>query len=224
MSYNQFGFPPVTPVVKNLIIINVLFFVATLFVGVNFNIDLRGILGMRAFFADNFQPFQIATYMFMHGDFWHIAINMFVLWMFGSALEQHWGAKRFLFFYLFTGLGAAFVYSMYNFWEYYPAISQLKAIGQFDAALFNKLPPVVGASGAVYGLLMAYGTLFPNHEIQLYFFIPMKAKFFVVLIIIFELFTGIQNNPGDNVAHFAHLGGMLFGLILLWWWYGLKRR
>ncbi len=222
MSYNQFGFPPVTPVVKNLIAINILFFAFSFFMAVNFNIDLCRILGMRAWFADNFQPFQIATYMFMHGDFMHIAINMFVLWMFGSALEQTWGPKRFLFFYLFTGLGAAFVYSMYNFWEFYPTISELKATGQFDKALFNGLPPVVGASGAVFGLLMAYGTLFAEREIYLYFFIPMKAKVFVFLIILFELYRGFQNNPADNVAHFAHLGGMFFGIILLWWWYGRK--
>ncbi len=262
----QLGFPPLTEVVKNLVIINVLFFIATLVFAGNFGINLRQILGLHLWFTDNFQPFQIVTHMFMHGDSMHILFNMFMLWMFGSMVELRWGPKRFLFYYLFTGLGAALLYSLIGMWDIYPTLNvmdqfiekptleHLKLLAGTDSqyffanfkngitelasngsnesvlnaqsivreyrqSLLDILPPVVGASGAVYGLLLAVGMLFPNQTVLVYFLFPIKMKYLVIIMGVFEFYLGIQNNPADNTAHFAHLGGMLFGLILLMYWH-----
>jgi len=269
---NRFGILP--PVVKNLLIINGLFYLATLALGKAFNIDLINILGLHYIGAPDFAPYQYVTYMFMHSatNFWHIFFNMFALWMFGNTIENVWGSKKFLIYYIITGLGAAVVYT---FWIGYEIGPTMRAIDHFlnnptlegfaafrnsdyfqmasadisnnfnafvdtynrliatdkSAALqetvnfmsqykedYLNAHTVVGASGAVYGILLAFGMMFPNSIIYLYFAIPVKAKWFVLGFGLLELYSGISNQPGDNVAHFAHLGGMLFGLILILYW------
>lgn len=181
---------------KNIIIINTLLFLATQFVRA-FNWD---ILGMYYWQTNDFKLFQIITYMFMHANLSHIFFNMFAVFMFGGVLERFWGAKKFLFYYFFTGIGAAIVQQLV--WYY---------TGNFNGV-------TIGASGAVFGLLIAYGMMFPNEKIYLYFAIPIKAKFFIIIYGIVELSLGVANLSGDNVAHFAHLGGLIFGLILMLYW------
>jgi membrane associated rhomboid family serine protease len=207
MSYFQPTRPNAMPtIVKNLIIINVLFFIATL-VFEGQGIDLIRYLGMFPVQSDYFMPHQVVTHMFMHGGWQHILFNMFALWMFGSPLENVWGPKRFLEFYMITGLGAAFLHQGVTAYEIYS--------GNYDPLLFG---PVVGASGAVFGILTAFGMLYSNSLIYLYFAIPVKAKYVVSGLIIYELYRGFANNPNDNVAHFAHLGGALIAFILIKYW------
>jgi membrane associated rhomboid family serine protease len=272
--YSPTGFGFLPPVVKNIIIINILFFVATFVVGNAGHIDLTDYLGLHYFAAQKFAPYQFITYMFMHGNFSHIFFNMFALWMFGSVLEQVWGPKKFLLYYIITGIGAALVHYLVFYFQITPVISSIDAFlahpdiatlqqfasnhqfivsessGDFSLAFdsfkqnyitlqqdpgnmqamqesvnfitlyrehFLDLPVVVGASGAIYGLLLAFGMLFPNSLIYLYFFIPIKAKWFVIIFGIIELVSGFYDQ-GSNVAHFAHLGGMIFGFFLIIYW------
>ena len=271
MTYEQFrptGFSMLPLVVKNLLILNGLFYLATLGLGAAYHIDLIDILGLHYVTADKFQPYQFITYMFMHGSFMHLFFNMFALWMFGYILENVWGPKRFLIYYFVTGIGAAIVhYAIFYFQlqplqdaiNHYlanPGHEQLTAflnsggvdgsyeplrqfivkynsllntdsqqaielstefMMQYKTDLLN-MPVVVGASGAVFGILLAFGMMFPNTMIYVYFAIPVKAKWFVMIYGALELFSGVYNAQGDNVAHFAHLGGMLFGFILLMIW------
>ncbi|MGQ9847327.1 MAG: rhomboid family intramembrane serine protease [Bacteroidales bacterium] len=262
--YSPSGFRLMPPVVKNILIINGLLFLATYIFAGKFNLDLTNYLGLFYFKSTYFEPYQILTHMFMHGNFMHIFSNMFALWMFGSAIENIWGSKRFAFYYLFTGLGAAALHlliSWYRFNGLEQAIIAYKnspSPETFTHIIVNHFPeyqlqlndfisswslfrndhgfvlesfrfldhqyltrinvPTVGASGAVFGLLLAFGMMFPNSLIYLYFLVPIKAKYFVILYGFFELYSGIMNQPGDNVAHFAHLGGMLFGIILILFW------
>ena len=241
MSYERYtpsGFGFLPPVVKNLLIINVLFFLATEVLRPTMNIDLTDILGLHYFAAQKFEPYQFITYMFMHGGFSHILFNMFALWMFGTVLEQVWGPKKFLLYYVITGIGAALVHYLVFYFEITPVLNSidgflanpdLATLQQFATnhkfnlsrssdeleqafnafqlnyrtlqqdpnsmqamqesvnfvALYREhflnLPVVVGASGAIYGLLLAFGMLFPNSLIYVYFFIPMKAKWFVII-------------------------------------------
>jgi membrane associated rhomboid family serine protease len=202
-------------------------------------IDLVKLLGLFIPQSEYFRPHQLVSYVFMHGSFEHIAFNMFALWMFGNSLENVWGGKRFLVYYMLTGLGAGLIHLGVLEWQYFSAIQQLPAemiemvrsegmealqLGQNyideDLAALNRVlnVPTVGASGAVFGLLLAFGMMFPNVEIYLYFLFPIKAKYFVIGYGLLELFSGVSNRPGDNVAHFAHLGGMLVGFILLKYW------
>lgn len=231
MSYNSYrpgGFSILPEVVKNLLIINGLFFLITIVVGERFNIDLNQILGLHYPKSEAFKPYQIVTYMFMHGNFTHILMNMFALWMFGNNIENYWGGKRFLIYYIITGLGAAVThYIVLYFTTIAPAMAEINALeamgsiqdaDAFRATFYDSIPPVVGASGAVFGLLLAFGMMFPEQMIYIYFAIPIKAKYFVILYGLIELFTGIYNSNADNVAHFAHLGGMLFGFILIKYW------
>jgi membrane associated rhomboid family serine protease len=231
MNYNNYrpgGFSLLPEVVKNLLIINGIFFLITIVVGNRFNIDLNQILGLHYPQSDAFKPYQIVTYMFMHGNLTHILMNMFALWMFGTNIENYWGGKRFLTYYLITGLGAAAIhYIVIYFVDVYPKLQLINnalAEGQiietesYKTIIYNSIPPVVGASGAVFGLLLAFGMLFPEQMIYIYFAIPIKAKYFVILYGLFELFTGVYGSSADNVAHFAHLGGMLFGFILIKYW------
>jgi membrane associated rhomboid family serine protease len=252
------------PVVKNLLIINGLTFLATITLYSKFGVDLTNILGLHYIESPNFRWYQFITHMFMHGNFTHIFSNMFALWMFGTAIENYWGSKRFLYYYLFTGLGAAtlhmfvsylrfndmhnailaykntpspesFSYVILNYfpefkyefssfleqWSYFrydPIFVQesFKAIDHLYMSSINI--PTVGASGAVFGILLAFGVMFPNSLIYVFFMLPIKAKYFVILYGFFEFYSGIMNQPGDNVAHFAHLGGMIFGLILILYW------
>lgn len=249
---NKFAILP--PVVKNLLIINGLFFLAALGVGAAFKFDLNNLLGLHYIGAENFRPFQYVTYMFMHStqNFSHILFNMFALWMFGNTLENVWGSKKFLIYYLVTGLGAGIIYTFWIHFQLAPTLDIIDAFlnnpslpsfyarfgtdhnflqGDSTQALqasinyaeefrynFLNTHTVVGASGAVFGILLAFGMMFPNSVIYLYFAIPIKAKYFVILYGAFELYSGISNNPNDNVAHFAHLGGMVFGFLLITYW------
>lgn len=186
----------IPPATKNIIIINALLFLATQLIKTfNWNI-----LDMYYFQMGNFKLYQIITYMFMHANWGHIFFNMFAVFMFGSVLEHFWGAKKFLFFYFFSGIGAAVVQQL--IWY---------LTGSFGATL--------GASGAVFGLLLAYGMMFPNEKLIFIFIpVPIKAKYFIWIYGLMELTLGVANFSGDDVAHFAHLGGMLFGFILLIYW------
>lgn len=224
----------IPPVVKNLIIVNVLFFLATMVLQQT-GTDLNRILGLYFPASDHFQLFQIFTHMFMHGSIGHIFFNMFALYMFGRVLENVWGPKRFLTFYLVTGLGAAVLHTFVLFLEYKVLISkinpdqlsyflELAQQGKFiPNTLSEKLTmflntPTIGASGAVFGILLGFGMLFPNTQLMLLFPpIPIKAKYFVAGYGILELIFGISGIQG-SVAHFAHLGGMLFGYFMIKYW------
>ena len=209
-------------VTKNLIIINVLLFLAQ-FVAQSYGINLSDYLGLHFFLADNFNPAQLFTYMFMHGGFTHIFFNMFAVWMFGRILEQVWGPKRFLFYYILCGVGAGLLQEGVQYIQYVTELSQYTSVnigtGIIPMSEYLNMMTTVGASGAVYAILLAFGMLFPNQ--QLFIFplpFPIKAKFFVIGYAAIELWAGLANSAGDNVAHFAHLGGMLFGLILILYW------
>ena len=227
----------IPPVVKNLIIINVLMLAATYILGMR-GIDLTKILGLHYFESPEFRPYQLVTHIFMHGGFMHLAFNMFALWMFGRVLESVWGPKRFFIYYFVTGLGAAVFYSLVNYIEFHYLAAKLnpqdvQAVFSQGTALLQqgqnwvgtagKLnmilnTPTVGASGAVFGILLGFGMLFPNTQLMLLFPpIPIKAKYFVMGYGAIELFSGIANT-GDNIAHFAHLGGMLFGFFMIKYW------
>ncbi len=255
------GFSILPPIVKNLLIINGLFFLAKIVLASR-DIDLDAIFGLHYFEAPDFRPWQVITYMFMHGNFSHIFFNMFALWMFGAAIENIWGGKRFLIYYLITGIGAAFIHYMIVYFQIQP---ELALINQFlenpsldtyrylaennaspgfqkmftqnllvlqqNPSSLNELIQVtaqakddflnsfviIGASGAVFGLLLAFGMMFPNAEIYIYFLLPIKAKWFVIFYGALELIFGITGSA-DGVAHFAHLGGMLFGILLILIW------
>ncbi len=333
MSYDQYrptGFRLLPPVVKNILIISGLFFLATISLGSAYHIDLNDFLGMHYFASEKFEPYQIVTYMFMHGGFSHILFNMFAFWMFGYVLENVWGSKRFLIYFLITGMGAALIQMLVFYFQVTPVIEAVDAYmmapsadafksfiesGDFQVVSYdiqnsfnaftnhyndrlmdigvlqqladsNQLqslvlqkqafnlpqfadslreqsqllslqadtlrqqsdslmsanvrstidfmtqyradylnaPVVVGASGAVFGVLLAFGMMFPNTLIYIYFLFPIKAKWFVVIYGALELFSGISNTAGDNVAHFAHLGGMLFGFILIKIWNKTNKR
>ena len=233
-SGGRFGSTP--PVTKNLIIINVVMLLGSMLLSQMFRVNLNGVLGMYYFQSPMFAPWQIVTHMFMHGGLGHIFFNMYALWIFGKTLESVWGSKRFLIYYLATGLGAAFFHQLVNYIQFAPDIAALKAAYSVDIinnALLNEilqpgnpfyavgkelLRPTVGASGAVYGVLLAFGMLFPNTPLFLMFIpIPIKAKWLVIGFGCLELFLGLTQS-GGNIAHFAHLGGMIFGFILIRYW------
>ena len=271
MAYNQYrptGFKMLPDVVKNLMIINALFFIGGIVIKNRFDYDITTNLGLYYIHSDMFRPFQFITHLFMHDltNPLHVFLNMFALWMFGNLLENLWGAKRFLIYYLVCGLGAALCHAIVTYFQMHAvevaAAAYINApdpvtfeafvktyfsgieISNFDALvqglianpndshfvqssvdIVNRLVelkkniPTVGASGAVFGVLLAFGMTFPNTMIiPLFPPIPMKAKYFVMIYGGIELYSGIANNPADNVAHFAHLGGMLFGFILIKLW------
>lgn len=228
-DYRPNRFQALPTIIKNLLIINGIMFLAT--IALQSRVDLYQYLGLHYFRSEYFKPFQFFSYLFMHGNFMHLFFNMFAVWTFGAALENVWGPKRFLFYYLFTGLGAGLIQYLVFFLQIEPTLAQLteefnhafSAEEQLEIlnvrASYLNSHVVVGASGSLFGLLIAFGWLFPNAElIMLFFPIPIKAKYFVAIYGILELVSGISNNPEDNVAHFAHLGGMLFGFILLMIW------
>lgn len=208
-----------TPATTNLIIINVLVMIMILqneeFMFEHFALFCPG--------SHYFRPWQFITHMFMHGGFWHIFFNMYTLWMFGSVLERSWGWKKFLLFYFVSGLGAALLHTGVQLIEAHIYMSWL-ADGLHEAAHSLGMlyaTPTVGASGAIYGLLLGFGMLYPDSRLMLLFPpIPLKAKWFVIIFAVIELFTGIFSRYG-GIAHFAHLGGMLFGWLLIMFW---KRR
>jgi len=231
---------PIPIVTKNLLIINGLFFGAMLFFAESLHINLNTYLALHYWVSPDFQPYQLVSYMFMHGDFKHILFNMFGLWMFGSAIESYWGPKRFMVYYFVTGIGAGLIQLLTIYIQVQNLLPQMtpemiayvqndgfEAIANgknFIDPLMGSLnllynSTVVGASGSLFGILLAFGMMFPNTAIYLMFIpIPIKAKYMVIGYGLFELFSGFANNPQDNVAHFAHLGGMLFGIILILYW------
>ena len=228
--YRPSSFSQLPEIVKNLLIINGLFFLATISLE-SYGINFTKWFALHQFQSQDFMPHQLITHMFMHGSPSHIVFNMFALWMFGKTLENVWGAKRFLIYYMITGLGAAFIYILFIQYQIYgianefPDFLEAAKNGRYNTGNVNSLRltqlvtlPMVGASGAVYGLLLAFGMLFPNTLLYIYFAIPVKAKYLVMALGAIALFSGLRDNPADNVAHFAHLGGMLFGFILLKYW------
>ena len=273
-QYSPSGFSILPLVVKNLLIINLLFFIATIAFKNFYGMDLKELLGLHYYESDQFHPYQILTYMFMHGDFTHLFFNMFALWMFGNAIENFWGGKRFLVYYLLTGVGAAITHyvivyfqitpdlrlldtciqdptlanvmdlfnnhrfsfkeesiNMLNNYKTFQQNCQLLSMGNNSAAVqsainnflveyreyYVSMPNIVGASGSVFGILLAFGMMFPNVKIYLYFLFPIKAKWFVLFYGTLELYFGVVGT-NDGIAHFAHLGGMLFGIMLILLW------
>ena len=224
------GFSMIPPVIKNLIIVNLLIFLAQEVFKNNQNFDLEDLFALHDVHSVYFRPHQLITYIFMHGSWGHILMNMFVLWMFGSILENLWGAKRFLIFYLVCGIGAGALHLATLYIEMRPAWESFQTLPVYkqeellysERFIFNGY--TVGASGSVMGCLAAFGYLFPNSLIYLYFLFPIKAKWFVIIYGAGELVMAIQNSAGDNVAHWAHLGGAAVGLALVWFWNKTNRK
>ena len=233
------GFSGLPPVVKNLIIINILLLVITWTAQSVLGYDLTSVLGLYFPKSEMFRPFQILTHMFMHAGIWHLFFNMFALYMFGGILENVWGPKRFFIYYMVCGLGAALVHESVIAVQYFKVVNtispdQLQLVLADGAAVLNEGKqyadasmkslqmimnvPTVGASGAIFGVLLAFGVLFPNTQLMLLFPpIPIKAKYFVLGYGTIELYMAVTQ-PGSNIAHAAHLGGMLFGYILIRYW------
>lgn len=213
----------IPPITKNLIIINILFFFGAL-VGERQGINLDDYLGLHFFLASDFNLAQFFTYMFMHANFSHIFFNMFALYMFGRILEQVWGPKRFLFYYILCGVGAGVIQEGVQYIHYALELSAYDRVNLGGGMIipmetYLNMMNTVGASGAIYGILLAFGMLFPNERLFIFPLpMPIKAKYFVIGYAVLELALGISNNASDNVAHFAHLGGMLFGFILIMYW------
>ncbi len=207
---------------KNLLIVNILAYAAT-WVLESRGIDLTSMLGLHFFLASNFHFYQFFTYMFLHGGFTHILFNMFALWMFGAVIERVWGPKKFLFYYIICGVGAGIMQEIVQFAEYSlqgMSAYQYVSVGGVRMATdaYINLWTTIGASGAVYGILLAFGMIFPNERLFIIPFpFPIKAKWLIVGYIAIELFSAVSG-PGDGVAHMAHLGGMLFGFLLIRYW------
>lgn len=234
-----------TPTVKQLIIINILFFIGTQIVGE----AAYKILALH--FPDNvdFQFWQPVSHMFMHGGFMHILFNMFALYSFGSALEHFWGSHKFLFFYVSCGLGAALLHTGINYYYFNEGVNAITATGmpkeemlkilaegkintqwqdimtvsQFQNFIGAYAGTVVGASGAIYGIIVAFAFMFPNAELALIFLpVPIKAKYFVPGLVLVDLYLGVSGQSifggGGGIAHFAHVGGALFGFLIMWYW------
>ena len=207
-------------VTKNLLIINVLCFLGKI-VAEKYGIDINDLLGLHFFMASDFNMGQLFSYMFMHANFQHLFFNMFAVWMFGRVLESVWGPKRFLTFYLVCGIGAGMIQELVQYIHYETVLAGYEGVknGMFTIPMgeYLNMLTTVGASGAVYGILLAFGMLFPNSEMFVFPLpVPIKAKFFVIGYAVIEFFAGISG--GDGIAHFAHLGGMLFGLLLILYW------
>ena len=218
MRYNSGAFYT-PPAVKNLLAINILVFLAFTLLSDSVKDWMVGTLALFYPTSPFFMPHQFVTYMFMHGDFMHLFSNMFALWMFGRILEHNLGTRRFLIFYFVTGIGAALIQLGITALELASVSAKINegmaAVSQYWSRVNT---PTIGASGAIFGILLAFGMLYPNSTIMLLIPpIPMKAKYFVILYGVFELFAGVSGTM-SNVAHFAHLGGMLWGFLLLWYW------
>lgn len=204
------------PVVKNLLLVNVLMYLITIITG-NFMYEN---FALFYFESPLFKPYQLVTHMFMHGGFTHILFNMYTLYIFGCVLERVWGSQKFLFYYFVTGIGAALLHMGVMWLQLQGYIADYNAGDMFAGPQIQALlsTPTVGASGAIYGLLLAYGMLFPDNIMQLIFPpVALKAKWFVIIFGALELLLGLSGR-GGNVAHFAHLGGMIFGFFLILYW------
>ena len=218
----MFRLPPIT---KNLLIINVLMFAATWVFG-RIGIDLNNALGLHFFLAPDFLIYQLFTYMFMHAGFSHLFFNMFALWMFGCIMENTWGPRKYLFYYISCGVGAGLVQMLAQFGSLYLLASEqipgftmgdIFLVADNSASLLN-MWTTVGASGAVYAILLAFGMTYPEERMFIFPLpVPIKAKWFVCLYIVVELFSALATT-NDSVAHFAHLGGMLFGWLMIRYW------
>lgn len=223
MAFNNYGnrFQQTTPVVLNLIIINTLVFLIQMVTsgGVEPN-RVSDLFALHHYKSIYFQPYQLVTHLFMHGGFFHLLFNMFALWMFGTTVERAWGPKRFLIFYFICGLGAAFTQLgsyAYDFWQIDHTIISEQMNEQYQVALRQAY--TVGASGAIMGVLAAFGYLFPNTQLMIIPVpVPIKAKWAIMGIIALDVFGGIVKVQGDNVAHFAHLGGAAIGFLLCLYW------
>jgi hypothetical protein len=240
-------FPQLTPVTRNIIILNVIFFVGTLLLP-KLNINIDALLAGYFPLSPNFRSWQIITHMFMHGSIMHIVFNMLTLYSFGPVLEQVLGQKKFIILYFAAGLGG---FALYNIWNYVevsqltnflnsqaydiheiykyadinysgemPISSNSEAVRDSAQSLFNILrTPMVGASGAIFGIIAAFSTLFPDAKLMFMFIpFPIKAKYLTPIIIVVSLFLGFRQFSGDNIAHFAHLGGALIGFLFVWNW------
>ena len=214
-------------VTKNLLIINVLVFVAS-YVLRGYGVDLNTMFGLHFFMASDFKIYQFFTYLFLHGGFEHLFFNMFAVWMFGRILENVWGPRRYLFYYIVCGVGAGLCQELIQFLDYVIELAPYSRVdmgGGFIISMEEYLNYMntVGASGAVYGILLAFGMLFPNEQMFIFPLpMPIKAKYFVIGYALIELYMGTAGSP-DGVAHFAHLGGMLFGFILIVVWRKKKK-
>lgn len=209
-------------VTKNLLIINVLLWFGSLAL-TRLGIDLNSLLGLHFFKASNFRLYQLFTYMFMHEGFQHVFFNMFAVWMFGGVMEQTWGARRFLFFYIACGLGAGLIQEGAQYLQWFFELSQYDQVNlgftTVSMSQYLNMMNTVGASGAVYGILLGYGMTYPNNQLFIIPIpVPIKAKWLVTAYVVLELLLGLSNRPGDNVAHFAHLGGMLVGFLIILYW------
>jgi membrane associated rhomboid family serine protease len=223
MAFNSYGnrFQQTTPIVLNLIIINVLVYFAQVATGGNQEPNTAAdLFALHHYKSTYFQPYQIVTHMFMHGGFFHLLFNMFALWMFGTHVERVWGPKRFLIFYFICGLGSAFFQMgsyAHDFWQIDHNVLSPEVYDQYQAILRSSY--TVGASGAIMGILAAFGYLFPNTEmIIIPIPVPIKAKWAISGMIALDVFGGVVKVQGDNIAHFAHLGGAVIGFLLVFFW------
>ena len=233
------GFLGLPPVVKNIILINVLMLLVDYVAKSIFGLDLTMVLGLYFPKSEQFMPLQIVTHMFMHGGLWHLFFNMYALYIFGQVLENVWGPKRFFIYYMVCGLGAAFIHETVILFQYERLMNiispdQLQLVLNEGTAYIREgkvftdenmkslqlllNTPTVGASGAVFGILLAFGVLFPNTQLMLLIPpMPIRAKYFVLIYGAIELYLALTQ-PGSNIAHAAHLGGMLFGYLLIRYW------
>lgn len=232
--------PKLTDAIKHLIIINVIMFVAPLLL----KMDLTNLFALHLPENEHFGVWQYITSMFMHGGSMHLIFNMYALWAFGTPLEQMWGKNKFLFFYFSAGIGAGLIYTFVNYYQFNGIYQQLINLGVSSSeiqqiiefgrynddiiTLSNKTmsefyslyhTPAVGASGAIYGVLVAFAISFPDAKLAMIFFpVPIAAKYFIPLIILSDLFFGLTKYSIGNIAHFAHVGGAIIGFIIAWYW------
>ncbi|MBE7653072.1 rhomboid family intramembrane serine protease [Tenacibaculum finnmarkense] len=230
----------ITAAIKHLIIINVIMY----FVPQLLNLDITNIFALHYTENEHFAIWQYVTHIFMHASPMHLLFNMYALWAFGTPLEQMWGKNKFIFFYFSAGIGAGLIYTLVNYYQFNGIYTQLieqgiSAIdiknllntGQYNDTLitlsnqtmseFYSLyhTPAVGASGAVYGILVAFGLLFPDAKLALIFFpVPIAAKYFIPIMIASDVFFGVTKYSIGNIAHFAHIGGAIIGFIIAWYW------
>lgn len=257
-------------VIKNLLIINVLVFLAQLTLKGGGVVNMEDLFGLHHVQSPLFQPWQIVTHLFLHGSFMHLLSNMFALWMFGATLETIWGPKRFLTFYFLCGIGAGLIQLSFLWYDYFPLLNQfvqlkehltpdnamnfftrygltadptgasvlqnyladpqssgnIHGMMKYISAITNQVisNPTIGASGAVFGILAAFVYLFPNTYLYFYFLVPIKAKWVGLAYFGYEIYSGVMNNAGDNIAHWAHIGGGLVGFLLVLNWNKKNRR
>jgi|SRR5205809_1523785 len=230
-EFRQTRFEILPTIVKNLIIINALIFFSQWILGSDVELKMFDLFALHTWQSPLFRPWQFITYMFLHGGFDHIFFNMYALWLFGSVLENLWGSKKFLIFYFACGLGAALCHMIVLYFEMQPVVETFRSLpfAQQQQLLsdpnFKLYEPTLGASGAIFGCLAAFGYLFPNTSLYMLFIpIPIKAKWIVIGYIVIELFMALKNSAGDNVAHVAHLGGAVFGLALVYFWNKTNKR